>query len=330
MAFQRTAYKTRAMRHEVANTETITTKAIALPDVRAFCAVVDLGSVTGAARLLGETKGAVSRRLARLEAALGVSLLRRSPRRVVPTEEGRTYRASAGQAVEAFDDAARVLLGARDVPRGLLRLTAPSDLGVGLVPELCARFIDRHPEVRIEVLASDARLDLDAQHIDCALRVGVLRDSSLRVLRLGDLRLGLYASAAYLKQHGAPKRPEDLAAHRIAAYTNMPRPFQLPLRRGTTTTRVTLEPTVLGDGAFVRELVVHGGAIAGMPRLVGDRDVAAGRLVRVLPGYEIDVTVPLALLHTASAFVPAKVRAFRDFVLAELRLDTARKRLRGD
>jgi DNA-binding transcriptional LysR family regulator len=330
MAFHRIAYKTRAMRHEVAETETIATESITLPDVRAFCAVVDLGSVTGAANVLGETKGAVSRRLARLGAALGVSLLRRSPRRVVPTDEGRAYRASAGQAVEAFDDAARALVGARDVPRGLLRITAPSDLGVGLVPELCARFVDRHPEVRIEVLASDARLDLDAQHIDCALRVGVLRDSSLRVVRLRDLRVGLYASASYLHQHGTPKRPEDLRLHRIAAYTNMPRPLELPIRRGATVTRVTLEPTLIGDGAFVRELVAHGGAIAGMPRLVGDRDVTAGRLVRVLPGYEIDITVPLALLHAASAFVPAKVRAFRDIVLAELGPETARKRPRGD
>lgn len=312
------ANKTHAMRHEVADLETSTTHAIVLPDVRAFCAVVDLGSVTGAARVLGETKGAVSRRLARLESALGVSLLRRSPRRVVPTDEGRAYRASAGRAVEAFDDAARALLGARDVPRGLLRITAPTDLGVGLVPGICARFVDRYPEVRVEVLASDARLDLDAQHIDCALRVGVLRDSSLRVLRLRDLRVGLYASAGYLEKHGAPKRPEDLLSHRLAAYTNMPRPIALPFRRGTTVTRVTREATVLGDGAFVRELVAHGGAIAGMPSLVGDRDVAAGRLVRVLPAYELDVTVPLSLLHTSSVFVPAKVRAFRDFVVEEL------------
>ncbi len=312
------AHKTRGMRHEVAKSETIDTAALGLTDVRAFCAVVDLGSVTGAAKVLGETKGAVSRRLARLEATLGVSLLRRSPRRVVPTDEGRLYRARAGQAVEAFDDAARALVDARDVPRGLLRVTAPSDLGVGLLPELCARFADRHPEIRIEVLASDARLDLDAQHIDCALRVGALRDSTLKVHKLRDLRIGVYASTAYLKAHGTPKRPEDLTAHRIAAYTNMPRPLELPFRRGAHTTRVSLDPTVLGDGAFVREVVAHGGALACMPGLVGDRDVTAGRLVRVLPAYEVDVSAPLSLLHSAGAFVPAKIRAFRDFVIEEL------------
>lgn len=318
MAFRRTTDKTRDMRHEVAETETTDLASIGLMDVRAFCAVVDNGSVTGAARVLGETKGAVSRRLARLEASLGVSLLRRSPRRVVPTDEGRLYRARAGQAVEAFDDAARALLETRDVPRGRLRITAPSDLGVGLLPAICARFAERYPEVRVEVLASDARLDLDAQHIDCALRVGTLRDSTLRVHKLTDLRIGIYASAAYVKRYGAPRRPEDLPSHRLAAYANMPRPLDLPFRRGAETTTVTLDAAILGDGAFVRELVAHGGAIACMPTLVGDRDVAEGRFVRALPAWEVDVTTPLTLLHTASAFVPAKVRAFRDVVVAEL------------
>jgi DNA-binding transcriptional LysR family regulator len=299
-----------AMRHEVAVLETIS-----LPDVRAFCAVIDAGSVTRAARLLGETKGAVSRRLARLEAALGVALLRRSPRLVVPTEEGLLYRARVGAALEAFDEAARALDSAREVPRGLLRITAPTDLGVGWLPEICARFIARYPEVRLEVLASDERLDLDAHHIDCALRVGTLRDSTLRVVKLLDLGVGLYASPEYVRVHGAPKRPDQLASHRIAAYVRMPRSLDLPFERGGHVTRVSLEPTLLGDGAFIRELVLAGAAICGHPRLVGDREVTAGRLVRILPDYDIPLSVPLSLLHPATSFIPPKVAAFRDFLL---------------
>lgn len=301
------------MRPEVAGTETLS-----LPDVRAFCAVVDAGSVTGAARLLGETKGAVSRRLARLEASLGVALLRRSPRLVVPTEEGLLYRARVGVALEALDDAARALDTARAVPRGLLRVTAPSDLGVGWLPDLCARFCARYPEIRLEVLASDERLDLDAHHIDCALRVGALRDSSLRVVRLLDLGVALYASPAYVSAHGLPRRPEELTDHRFAAYVRMPRPFDLPFERGGRTTRVTLEPTIVGDGAFIRELVLAGGAIGAHPRIVGDREVATGRLVHVLPDHTIPLSLPLSLLHPATSFVPPKIVAFRDFVLASV------------
>jgi DNA-binding transcriptional LysR family regulator len=311
------------MRHAVAQLETIS-----LPDVRAFCAVVDAGSVTGASRLLGETKGAVSRRLARLEAALGVALLRRSPRLVVPTEEGLLYRARAGIALEALDDAARALDTAREVPRGLLRVTAPSDLGAGWLPEICARFCARYPELHLEVLASDDRLDLDAHHIDCALRVGALRDSSLRVVKLLDLGVGLYASPAYVREHGAPSRPEQLAEHRVAAYRRMPRPFDLPFERGGRTTRVALEPTIVGDGAFVRELGLAGGAIVAHPRIVGDRDVAAGRLVRVLPDHTIPLSVPLSLLHPATSFVPPKIVAFRDFVLASVAKPTKARRAR--
>jgi DNA-binding transcriptional LysR family regulator len=301
------------MRHEVAGRETIQ-----LADVRAFCAVVDAGSVTAAARVLGETKGSVSRRVTRLESALGATLLRRSPRSLAPTDEGRLYRARAGAALEALEGAAIALDEAREVPRGLLRVTAPSDLGVGLLPELCASFVARYPEVKLEVLASDERLDLDAHHIDCALRVGVLRDSTLRVTKLLDLGFGLYASPAYLTRHGDPRRPDELTAHRVAAYVQMPRPLELSFSRAGRATHVSLEPTIFGDGAFVRELVLHGGAIAGMPQILGDREVATGRLVRVLPDHLIPLTAPLSLLHPAASYVPAKITAFREHVLAAL------------
>lgn len=301
------------MGRDVAKTETVDLK-----DVRAFCAVVDAGSVTAAAKLLRETKGSVSRRVARLEQALGVSLLRRSPRLVQPTEDGALYRTKVGRALELFDDASLSVQDAGETPRGLLRITAPSDFALGLLPELSARFCERYPEVQVEMVTSDARLDFDAQQLDCALRVGTLRDSNLKVHKLLDVGIAFYASPRYLETATPLKKPEDLASHRIVAYTNMPRPLDVTFERGGQKTTVSLSPHLLGDGAFAHRVAVHGGGVAGIPRVLAAKDLASGGLVQILPQYELSLFRPLSLLYPASAFVPAKVRAFRDFLLEAL------------
>ena len=301
------------MRPGVSNAETIDLK-----DVRAFCLVVDAGSVTEAAKLLRETKGSVSRRIARLERDLGVTLLRRSPRLVQPTEDGTLYRAKVERALELFEDASLAVQSAHERPRGRLRITAPFDFAIGLMPELSARFVERYPEIVIEMVASDSRLDFDAQKLDCALRVGTLRDSALKVQRLLDLELGFYASPAYLEGHGAPKRPDELARHRIVTYTNMPRPFELSFERSGVKFPVALVANIVGDGAFVHEVVAAGGGIGGMPQLLAAKDVRSGRLVRVLPQYGLSMSLPLSFLYPANGLVPAKVRVFRDFLLESL------------
>ena len=284
-------------------------------DVRAFCAVVDAGSVTAAAKLLGETKGSVSRRIARLESALGVALLRRSPRLVQPTEHGAAYRTKVGQALELFDQAADSLDG--DQPSGLLRVTAPGDFAMGLMPELSVRFVEKYPAVQLEMVATDDRLDFDAQRIDCALRVGTHRDSNLKVQKLLDLEMGFFASPAYLAKAGTPERPSDLTKLRFVAYTNMARPLEATFERGRERQTVALEANIIGDSGFVHAVIAEGGGFSGMPRVLAEKPLAAGRIVALLPGWRLGFTRALSLLYPAGAYVPAKVRAFRDFVTAE-------------
>ncbi len=298
------------MRRRVSNTATID-----LRDVRAFCAVVDAGSVTAASKLLTETKGSVSRRIARLEKALGVALLRRSPRLVQPTEHGLLYRKKVGRALELFDHAADTIEGEKERPSGRLRVTAPSDFALGFLPELSVRFVERYPEVQFEMVATDNRLDFDAQRLDCALRVGNLRDSNLKVQKLVDLELAFYASPTYLAKAGVPQRPADLARMRHIAYANLPPPFEVPFERGGHRTVITLEPAIRGDGAFVHSVIAAGGGFGGIPRLLAQRALDAGQIVELLPQYRLSLTRPLSLLYPAGAFVPAKVRAFRDFLL---------------
>jgi len=297
------------MRHDVSGMATIE-----IADSRAFCAVLDAGSITAAAKIVGETKGSVSRRISRLEAALGVALLRRSPRLIQPTEAGARYRKEAGEALELFDRAAVVARGESERPVGRLRITAPIDFAMGLLPGLLARFVDAYPEVRVEMLASDERLDFDAQRLDCALRVGLHRDSSLKVQKLADLEVGVYASPAYLARVGTPRRPADLEALRFVTYANLPRPAKLPFVRAGVETWVSLDPVIVGDGAFVHEVVAQGGGFGSIPRLLAQRSVEQGRLVELLPQHRIRLSAPLSLLYPAGIHVPAKVRVFRDFL----------------
>lgn len=121
----------------------------ALEDVHAFCAVAEFGTVTAAARQLGETKGSISRRLSRLERRLGVTLLARTPRAVSPTEEGVAFYAKAREALVWLDDAAEGARQSQAVPRGHLRVTAPVDLGIDVLPELVVRFRTQHPQITV-------------------------------------------------------------------------------------------------------------------------------------------------------------------------------------
>lgn len=311
--------KDRSARAEVA---ALATSSPELRDIRAFCALVDLGSLTATGRLFGETKGAVSRRIARLERALGVSLLRRYPRRVVPTDEGTRYRQQVGEAVEAVDAAGVAVRQGRSDPRGLLRVTAPADLGVALLAPLLAKFLDVHPELRLELVLTDQVLAFDAHQIDVAVRVGErLRDSSLVAHRLCTLEGQLFAAPTYLKKHGTPRSLAELATHRVfklhapSAAQRMPR---LVDRSGATApalTEIPIAATV--DAAVGRELALAGAGVALLPNVIALPERRTGRLVKVLPDLFMTERTGLFILHPPGRS-PAGTRAFREFLRAAL------------
>jgi DNA-binding transcriptional LysR family regulator len=279
-----------------------------LRDLRAFCLVVDNGSLTAAARLLRETKGSVSRRLTRLESSLGVPLLRRSPRLVQPTEDGLLYRQRVGQALELLEDATNALNESRGHPRGRIRVTAPPDFANTVLVPVLSRFSEAHRDISLELLLTDRELDFDAHQLDIALRVTPsLRDSSLIAHRLLDVQLGFVASPAYLEREGAPRQLADLAKHRV-----------LMMRHGNGPAGIRLIPGVVAqDGAFLRSLALAGAGIALLPLAVAELELAQGQLVRVLPSQDIGHGFSLYLLHPATPMLPARIRAFRDFMTHE-------------
>jgi DNA-binding transcriptional LysR family regulator len=304
------------MKHKVADSETLVGD---LLDLRAFCLVTDLRSVTSAAKIMGESKATVSRRIARLEQVLGVSLLKRTPRLVEPTEDGLAYRTRVGEVLELLGDANTTVRGARATPSGHLRVTSAPEFN-GLLAPLVTAFGDRYPDVVVDMLVTEQVVDLGAEHVDVALRVASrLPDSQLIAHRLLELVAIAVAAPGYLRRFRAPTRLDDLEQHRIVQIGAVRMTRSLPVSRvdGTgSTVELRLRPAILAsDMNFVKQAVLAGAGVAFLPTVVVEKELGERRLVHVLEAYRA-AGAALYLLYQGGRFLAPKVRAFRDFVLA--------------
>lgn len=292
-----------------------------LDDVRAFCAVVDLGTVTAAAASLRETKGSVSRRITRLERTLGATLMARTPRAISPTAEGLAFHARAQESLALLDEAVETARDARTVPAGHLRVTTSVDFGIEVMPEIVASFREAYPQITVEMVNTDARLDLAANRIDLALRLGRAEETGYRAVLIMNLQIGLYAAPAYLARRPAPAAFADLAQqHDLILARGQPNDGLLAFSDGAGGTEsVRIEPVIrAGDYATVLRLTLAGAGIGYIPSLVAARAVETGALVRVLSPWAIR-TGSLRALSLAGRELPARVRVFREHVSLALR-----------
>lgn len=287
-----------------------------LNDVAAFVRVVGRAGFAPAARELGVPTSTLSRAVARLEASTGTQLVHRNTRSVTPTSEGRTFYSEVAPAILTLQHAARAADGNEREARGRLRISAPNDIGSTFVAGLVAAFTERHPNVDVSVELSMRHVNLVQEGIDVALRASdKLSDSSLVARKAGDLEAALYASPGYLSSWGAPAGPADLDAHRCVLFRpdNGECTWRLHGPEGVIERRV--RGRIGGDDhSFVRGAALAGAGVALLPHLIAADDVAAGRLVHVLPQYVVR-GASLYVVYAAARVLPAKISAFRDFVL---------------
>ena len=314
------------MEHMVDDSETNDTQLMggSLEDLRAICAVMEFGTVSAAARTMGETKGGVSRRLSRLERRLGVALLARTPRAVSPTEEGLAFFEKVRESLRLLDDAAEVAQAARTIPRGHLRVTASIDFGMDVLPEILVRFRRLHPQITVELLLTDVALDLAAHRIDLAIRAtpDELPDMGYRASVLASFGVFLHASPGYLEEHGTPSIPADLIGHDLIvseAFGQATQQLQLTNRRGRSES-IVLRPVVRStDYASVLRLAAAGGGIAPLPQPVATRALATGEICAVLPEWAV-TRARVHALSLGGREAPARVRVFKEFLREELAL----------
>ncbi|AVR98025.1 LysR family transcriptional regulator [Pseudoduganella armeniaca] len=256
-----------------------------LNDLIVFTAVVEAGGFAAAAQRLGVAPAKVSVEVARLESQLGVALFARTTRRVVPTEAGLALHARCAPLLGELRSALDSVHAPSAALTGTLRVTAPIDLSSGSVAPALSRFAQLHPALTIDLRSADGIADLVAEGIDVAIRMGWLRDSSLRAVKLGEFEQYIVAAPDYLRRVGLPTEPEDLARLDWIAMTRLPTPLTWELtgpdgEMRTVQTRARIK--VDTSGALLA-LLRDGAGISILHQYAVQEDLRAGRLVRVLP-----------------------------------------------
>ena len=288
-------------------------------DLQLFASVVEQRSFSAAARMHATTTSAASKRIARLESRLGVRLLERSTRRVLPTDVGASFYARATRILSDLGEAESEIASLGNLPRGTLRVSAPLLLGERHLVPILVGFLRTYPEIRVELALGDTFVNLLADRFDVALRVGSLADSSLVRVKVGVAHGMVVASPAYLARAGTPEVPRDLSRHVCLRYANIPAAQEWRFRgkRGTTTIPVVGNLTI-NHGGGLREAALAGAGIARIPDFLVADAVASGELVEVLADFATEPT-GIHLVHLAGGRPLPKVEAFVNEVGSALR-----------
>lgn len=287
----------------------------ALEDMRVFQEVVDAGSFTAAAERVGTSKQLVSRRIAALEARLGVRLLNRTTRRLSPTPLGLAYLEHAREIVAAVDQAEMAICqqgGAR--PRGTLRVSAPMSFGTLHLGPVLPAFLADYPEVSVELDLSDRAVDLVGEGFDVALRIGAVAESTLVARRLGALRMVTCASPDYLQRAGTPHQPAQLREHACLLYAHGRTSQWHYLREGRALAVEVSGRLHANNGEVLVQAALAGHGLVHLPAFLLDDCLADGRLVPVLEAFE---PAPIAMnaLYPQHRQASLLVRAFVDFLV---------------
>jgi DNA-binding transcriptional LysR family regulator len=280
-----------------------------------FARVAETGSFSRAARDLGLSKATVSKRVAELEAALGVGLVARTTRRAALTEAGERTLARALRILEEADAAREEAAEARQSPKGRLRIAAPITFGVRHLAAHLPDFLRAYPDIDLDLSLADKVVDLIGEGFDAAVRIGAREDSSMHARKLAPVRAHVVAAPAYWAAHGKPQRPEDLTRHACFNYSNVPN-SQLWRFDGPDGERVSVrvESRLTYDNADAVEPALCAGlGVARQPDFICWRDLQAGLVVGVLDDWTTQ-ELWLHLLTPPGRGAPKKLRAFSDFM----------------
>lgn len=284
-------------------------------DLIIFLRLADSGSLSGTARTLKSPKSSVSRALLRLETEIGSALFDRSTRHFRLTDTGKLLLPYASRAVHDLQEAQAIIDGYKGEPRGLLRINTTQSFAQGLIAPMLPGFLNRYPELAVELTTDSNYVDIAREGIDVAVRVGTLPDSSLIARRLPPVELWLCASPSYLSRWGVPTEAAELHGHRLV------------VREASTSwvfqdgqTELTIQPrgrAIIPDAAAQKVILEGGGGIGFLPGYLAAPALTAGTLVRVLPLLRRE-PIELHALYPTHRSMSAKVRAFIDALIGHL------------
>lgn len=280
-----------------------------LDDIAVFVRVVEAGSFSGAARRLGMPKATVSAKVARLEKRLGLTLIQRTTRKLRMTEAGEQYFRHCAQAIREVEVAEAALQATAGKPSGLLRVTAPVDLGHALLPRIVQAYCARYPQVAVELLVTNRVLDLVGEGIDLAIRPSqVLKDSALIAQRYFEMGSNLWASPRYLRELGPLTHPRDLASGRFVGFLAR---GSVVLTNGKADVEVAINGSVRADDLeTIKALLLLDAGIGWLPDFHAEEAARAGTLVQVLPRWRPRERAACYFVYLGRKYGLPKVQAF--------------------
>ncbi|WP_407296558.1 LysR family transcriptional regulator [Stutzerimonas zhaodongensis] len=284
-----------------------------LDDALIFTRVVECHSFTQAAASLGMQKSTVSRRVVQLEERLGVRLIHRTTRRLRLTEVGQAYYERCRQIMLDFAEAEQTVMQLQQAPTGLLRITAPIEVGQWILGRVLGEFMRLYPDINAEVELASRYVDPVEEGVDIAISVGQPQDSTLIARKLFETHRRFCASPGYLAQHGVPRSVEDLVCHRAITLSRDPVRYWPIVEQNISCRRVL----TCNNITFAREAALAGVGIAALPAMITAQEVRDGQLVEVLPDVDLP-TGGIYATYPSRRFQAMKVRAFLDFLVQSL------------
>lgn len=287
-----------------------------LTEMEAFATVVDQGGFTDAARKLGMSKSAISKHVSSLEARLGARLLNRTTRRVSPTDIGLAYYDRARRVLNDAGEADNLVTSMQSAPSGILRLAVPTDFGATHLSPILGDFLNRYPDVSVNMVLKNRYVELISEGFDLAIRMGEMDDSSLRARKICEAKQRLIASPAYLEQHGRPERIDDLNDHRLLYYSNNAASSVWKITAPSGEVRQVRSSSwfSINDGQSLLNAAVTGLGIAYLPSFLYAQAMKSGLVEDVMPELPRDVQ-SLYAVYPSGRYTQPKVRALIDFLV---------------
>ncbi|SCA55976.1 LysR substrate binding domain protein [Candidatus Terasakiella magnetica] len=292
--------------------------------LRLFVLCAEKLNISAAGRSLGMAPAVASARLSKLEHSLGADLLHRSTRKVSLSLEGADFLPYAKEMI-AQEEAGRAALGQGNaMVSGTLRFTAPSSFAQTYIAPILPEFLELHPEVNLELQLSDSQFDLIEGSFDLALRNSAIKDSSLIGRKLSNDRRILCAAPSYLEKYGIPQHPDELENHQLIGFKN----FVTRLLIGPEETNGQFSPQkakrrlIIDNGMCQKAATLAGAGISLNSTWIIHQEIKQGKLIQVLPHYEVDDQSALWLLYPKSNVLTAKVRVFIDFLIEKIAKNT--------
>lgn len=289
-----------------------------LNEVLVYIKVIQSGSFTKAASLLNMPKSTVSMKISNLERTLSTTLIKRTTRKLSITSEGMAFYKKCLGGVEEINSAVEELQSLKGEPKGLLRITAPLDLGNSVLPAIVAEFSKKYPKVNLDILLTDRTVDLLSESVDLAIRAGSLKDSTLIARKLGTVYFAPFATPKFLKSIKEITHPRDLSSHRVLHFNPAGNhEWRLTGPKGTLDIPIS-SPVSVNNLSMIKELALMHEGIAYLPTYYCYEEVKAKKLVRMLPEWRSALT-PVHFVYPGQKFVNSKLSAFMEIAIGPLK-----------